>query len=74
MAALEHTPPFRRYMAMLANEPSDGARISAIEEWRKVTITRLRETLAPRGRKGTVKDYAANLEWDDLKSDKPKGK
>ena len=63
--ALWHTPPARRYLAMLEQEPGDNHRLSAIEEWRKVTGGRLRETLAPRGRKANLADYAARLKWED---------
>lgn len=74
IARLFYTPEFKRYIQMMEQEPNDNSRVSAIEEWRKLTIDRLRGTLAPLGQKGRLKDYADNLAWEGLKKEPPKVK
>ncbi len=68
--AVYATPPFRRYLAMMQGEPSDTARLSVIEEWRRQTIALLRTTLDPKGRSGRLSDYKDNIAWSE--TNKPK--
>jgi hypothetical protein len=63
LESLWRTPTFKRYLQIMEGEPDDTARLSGIEEWRKQTITRLKETLAPPGRQGDLKTYRDNLAW-----------
>jgi hypothetical protein len=69
LESLWRTPTFKRYLQIMEGEPDDTARLSGIEEWRKQTITRLKETLEPAGRAGDLKTYRDNLAFKKATSE-----
>lgn len=75
LEAIQHTPPFRRYLQAMHGEPHDSHRLSAIEEFRKVMIGTLRNTLTPQTRrlgeniKRSMREGVEGLELDKAKRD-----
>ena len=72
--SMQHSPQLKRYIQMLEAEPHDNARLSAIEEWRKLTVAILRATLSPEGQTGNLKVYREKLTHAALRADYDKQK